>query len=700
MKKPVTFLLITVLCITVFSLFGYGFLSIATPFLAVGSFLMLSLCSYVDRENIIGSILLFVYFAVLYFVFIFLLRSGFRESGMVFLEWLLTRGDEAVSQTRYLIVLGLSCVTFFGITVYYFTLVRYRINILTLVSMMPCVLYVKVVAEVDDTYLVPVALLNVLAAVYHYRNENEPSDRQAAEIRPLMKNAVIFTLTVTFIGALIPRGDEAKYYDRFEDLFLMRGQKDVEGEADLSFLNDVSGDADGYRTQNPRRLFILKGDLPPYLKRHNFDYYDYESDHWYKEKDLEGFMSSLSYPESPQLEAQEGRLMEALLLADSLSPGLLSKYGLDSGAMAAEFEGINDDLCNLLIYPVDFKPEYYLGASRQVSLFGAKSPDRQYSIYYFTDRLMGLGTAEKRLAQIDLDTSEKLLKEAAQVLLENVGDSSYTAARRCLDYFYARTSEAIVYRDFMEEENKKIPDTVRDLALDIVKDCEYDWQKASALQTFFHAQDFVYDLDYDAPDDSVEYFLNVCRTGTCSDFAGAYVLMARACGLSVRYAEGFKAETSSRDEYYYIRETGSHAYPEVFVPLVGWCVFEPTVSAEEKPGFFERLGLDIHMDFGLIYTVVWAAAIIAAAGIVIKLFMPLISEVFFLLTQAFTPASRKALRRYRRTVKKLSQRSQEHPESLTPRELVCWYEKRWPKRKRRLASLKSLVEKLEKDLYR
>ena len=57
-----------------------------------------------------------------------------------------------------------------------------------------------------------------------------------------------------------------------------------------------------------------------------------------------------------------------------------------------------------------------------------------------------------------------------------------------------------------EKELNLIPDSVKELAYEITKDCEYDWEKAEALMMYF-SDGFKYQLGYVAEDDSVEYFL-------------------------------------------------------------------------------------------------------------------------------------------------------------------------------------------------
>ncbi len=715
-KKITTILLTIALCVTTLSVLGHGYISYTTPIFIAGCIFMFFMCEYVNAHELIGTFIVIFYLAAVGALMLYLMFTGFHESNVVFLEWMLTRADEVRSDVRYTICLSVGCITFFGFTVYYFTRVRYRMIFLTLVSIMPCILYAKVVAQVDDAYLCIIAFLCMLAGIFHIRegiSENTPF--------PVMPMALYFSLMILMLCAMIPRKEEAVYYDRFEDLFLMSGNKDIEAEADLSALNEFSGDADGYQSTNPRRLFILMGDRPPYLKRQNFDYYDFETDKWYKDERFTFMTSSQSFGSKQEDEAKCTRLIEALNTVEKTEPGFLEKYGLEAALDPDVTSRVKDDLHSLAIVPIRFSPQYFLGSSRQVGLLVSATSDKRYNLYYLSDGANAHGMTEGRLTDISMADAEKMLEEAIDILSEssvlykmnnpeglelsqiksdvNVGETIY--AQKCLSYFYNRQLEAKNYKEAIDESgnNDHISDSVRELAQKITEDCEYDYQKASALATYFHKGEFTYDLDYDPGDDSPEYFLFESKTGSCSDFASAFALMARSVGLNVRYTEGFKWEESTRERVYYIRETDSHAYPEVFIPLVGWCVYEPTISAQEKLGLFERLGIDIKIDFGLITYVTGLILIVAMAGIFIKLILPFLSDVVFGIYINFVPEDERSLKRYRRMMKKAAKRRGEGVLALTPDEYLTEYSDRYPKRKTRIKRLHKLVEEVKRTVY-
>ena len=116
------------------------------------------------------------------------------------------------------------------------------------------------------------------------------------------------------------------------------------------------------------------------------------------------------------------------------------------------------------------------------------------------------------------------------------------------------------------------------------------------------------------------------KTGTCSDFATAYTLMARSLGLTVRYTEGFSPDITSEENVFRIRASGSHAYPEVYIQNAGWMVFEPTVSSMYAIGAVNRSqsddGLDI--DTEILFNVLLVLCGVSGVAAVFILLIPFI----------------------------------------------------------------------------
>ena len=76
----------------------------------------------------------------------------------------------------------------------------------------------------------------------------------------------------------------------------------------------------------------------------------------------------------------------------------------------------------------------------------------------------------------------------------------------------------------------------------------------------------------------LDYFLLKGRSGYCSHYATAFVLLARSMGLPARYMQGYRIDIGKKGTYI-VTSDQAHAWPEVYFEGKGWITFEPT------PGF-------------------------------------------------------------------------------------------------------------------
>lgn len=74
--------------------------------------------------------------------------------------------------------------------------------------------------------------------------------------------------------------------------------------------------------------------------------------------------------------------------------------------------------------------------------------------------------------------------------------------------------------------------------------------------------------------DFAAHFLFQSKRGYCTYFATAMVVLARSVGLPARYIEGFLADGSASPQILTSRD--AHAWAEVYIPSVGWVVFDAT----------------------------------------------------------------------------------------------------------------------------
>ena len=211
---------------------------------------------------------------------------------------------------------------------------------------------------------------------------------------------------------------------------------------------------------------------------------------------------------------------------------------------------------------------------------------------------------------------------------------------------------------------------------------------------------FTYDLEYDAPDDSVEYFLFEGKTGTCSDFASAYVLLARAAGLTVRYVEGFvpaREVTATYEWQYVVRTKTSHAYPEVYIPNLGFVVYEPTVGVVGESERMQNTGVVSYITILAIRVfaiLAGVAFVIALILIISRIIAPAISEKRFLKKVAKAENGTAIILLYKRILEKHSAQYIKEAAINTPYEYAELFECIFG------ADISSLIYLVEKSAYR
>lgn len=140
-----------------------------------------------------------------------------------------------------------------------------------------------------------------------------------------------------------------------------------------------------------------------------------------------------------------------------------------------------------------------------------------------------------------------------------------------------------------------LTDRVRELVAEVTERAANDYERVKALSNYLRFDDsFTYSTVAAVPDDGedlVDFFLfspEANRTGYCEYYASALVMMVRSLGIPARVAVGFAPGDRQPDETYLVRESGAHAWAEVYFPGYGWEIFEATPSI--SPGFFRASG--------------------------------------------------------------------------------------------------------------
>ncbi|MCR5650713.1 MAG: hypothetical protein K6F86_05970 [Lachnospiraceae bacterium] len=652
---------------------------------------------FTDRHRLAGTLVMIAYIFLVFVLVRLLSIAGFQTTDVYFWQWVLTSGDEAGSNIFFIIALLLGSSMFFSVTVYYFDVVLYRISFLTLISLMPCILYAKVMADINNFYLILIAGGSILLHICRSRWEREYETRNEDRLSPglsLIKHVpvsvIFFILTVLLISALIPKKAEAKYYDRFEDAFL-GGDTTSEVSEDYSDLSDFSGNADNYDGTGNRRLYSLFGDTYTYAKVQNFDLYDFENNRWYYEKEeLENTVPASEW-RSRQGKLSVTALQKAIRAASLMEPDLIEKYGLTG---IVEAPNVDDGVRSLFVRSENFGAVYYLSAGRSIGVVPSGT-DSDYDVTRsgmflrrngkhpdsFTYRLEYYDQMKAVPAWLSLGASDFGDKEAAAMLneLALVLGKGGSSEKETVLAFLDEQIAAIDYDRMTAENTALIPKKIRTLSEEITQGIDSDYLKAYAITEYFRNGKVKYDLNYKALDKSPEYFLFESRTGSCSQFATAFTLLARAAGLTVRYTEGYLPEMTSRSGYYTISERDSHAYPEVFLSNTGWVVFEPTIGGNAAALFNDDHSLldlisKFSVDYGLAGMITVFLAFAVFVLVLIRLLIPLASEGLFRMRLSFSKPEKAVRMAYSGLQKRCAKKGTvPNAYALTPRELFGRY---------------------------
>lgn len=683
----VPYFLALLLSISVFTVFDIPVISYWTIWQMVVCAVIMAFCEYARKHKVIGTLMIVALVVVI-------LNTSFdimfRGGNFSYMRWFMSGGDTVETVPAYLLTLLMIFTIFFAMVVYYFTRILYRTSFLMLVSMIPLIIYVKVMKPVDMTQVVFITALNIAAFLINTRAAKDKDKRIIGYANGLVSSA-FYAACFLMVGLALPEA-ETKYYYIFEDTFL-GGNMTQEIPQEYSDMSEYSGNADGFSQMNNRKLYTVSTEdtgKTLYLKRQTFDLYDFENDRWYSDY----YYSGAEYPLEEWTQEQEENslvmFLEALSLAEKYEPGTLEKYGITGiDRIEGTLENYNAARKSLTVQATNYLSAAYItppGTYRitvlsndsraeentYVSRSGAFQISEGYlgsdieyeALYYDEETLRNMWIAAGG-ADCDIETSQAMLYDVEWILKMNDEDRYADVVSRYSDEAW----RAHMYSEDCKENTGLISEKVLELALDITEDCTYDWEKAEALQEYFKNNDFVYDLSYDAPDDSVEYFLFEGKTGTCSDFASAYVLMARAAGLTVRYAEGFVPKEEQMGEYV-VRSDCGHAYAEVYIPNVGYVVYEPTQPAIEVindtgfgiSAYFLYAGFRVLVVFGIV------SAIILSVLFVNRFVAPCVSEAHFEWNFIRAVPNKAVVLLYRRIQDKTAKKLVEDAKTCTPYE--------------------------------
>lgn len=602
------------------------------PVMAAFAAVLFALYDYMSSHKKVGALIYAAAGLGVLVLFRALLSADGDRRG--YIEWFLTGG---VNGERPLFLWGTEIVfTFFISSVaYYFTHVIYRISILTVICFIPLALYVKSSQNIPFVYYALPAALNIFMYIYNYRRELM-KNKSAAGKRAAAAAYIDFAAAAVLFALILPKPQTAPFYEKFEEF----SERFSFGGTDTQYVGRFtrySGNADDYLEMESRLLYVVSTNKLQYLKTQVYDIYDEDMGLWTTDggngyKNWERKRKLLNYD----------TLYEAYKAADS---GILDKLG-------ARTEFPSDTEYFAQIRAVDFPAAYTLSAERITGIsFLNNAAENSYRTdageffteknlldanaiyninYYSADHVRESGWLESGLCDVSFTEYRVYLNDALRKVKTNNG--LYNAVNE----FYLESDNAMGYYN---KGDSGITDEIQRIADEITAGLEYDYQKAAAIERYFADQGFLYDLAYRAPEgsDTPEYFLTVSKRGTCSDFATAFCLLARASGLAVRYDEGFVPSASENAGIYNVLTDNAHAFPEVFIPGAGWVIYEPTVGGANAGGGADDDNDDGGTDYLVTLITSIAVFISIAAVVIIIILLPQLEKLIFAARVRFSP---------------------------------------------------------------
>ncbi len=598
-----------------------------------------------------------------------------------FVRWFFSGAQAEDTRVSFMLALTPFMVFFLTSAFYYFTLIIYRSSMLALVSLIPFALAVKAVVQLPSAYAAVIASLNLIAVIIDGRKSIlGGSARQGGNPAVAYTD---FALAAVLLALIIPKPSETPYYEQFEtavNMFSFGGSGETVYRGEY---RNESGGADDLLKGESVLLYIISTPKPEYMKTQVFDIYSPETGRW-KSKD-DGVAGSKSWQERAGLLNYE-KLAAAIKSASENDEAISENY-----PFAEEIPDLAEIESYSIVYARNYSAQYVLAPMRSTevnlsNIVGIRWCARSDGGEVFTSLNMLPPNANYTIRYYAENIREELLESG----FCNVGFEEY--GEFLFDMYLASdvgSEECDAALEFLEEYNSakqyksdtvtEVSAEIQSLAEKITAGLEYDYEKARAIENYFLGGDFTYNLNFEPPEgmDTPEYFLFESKTGICSDFATAFTLLARAAGLTVRYAEGFvPVESEENPGTYYIYTENAHAYPEVYIPGAGWVIFEPTppnLSGNGGRGEETANG-------GIDYVTVFLTAIVFVCGfgmfILLIIVTPKFIECIFRIKAKHTNGGKGVIMLYNRHIKNAESRLGINMKAFTPEQAAAFTEEK------------------------
>ncbi len=525
------------------------------------------------------------------------IQTGQNKNSIDFFVWFLSPQALVTFSPSYIAATFIVINFFISSTIYYFSAVRYRISMTFLITLIPFAFYRKEGNGVPVFYAFLLLVLYVTLMI-HCRNMSSKLKQKLIINNGYRKSIIYFLM----LSSLITPKPETNFSTSIWLSNLIDSEKI--SQYMLSKLGIVSTTASSsivYTDIKDIHLYTFIADeLPVNIKSQTFSKYDFSKNLWsVSDCDVDG--SAISSTNIKLL--NPSMFYEAVACAADKSSEFAQKYNIEkirkelrdnySKSLSMTYRAVESKyyLAPTLTYDIRNDNINQVFRARNGMIYNIKSSGLVNNIMYYSQQSADDHDFRKVIENISISEYPEFLDQLNEILSE---DEKYH------DIIEAYIQDYNWAAEYLSSNNDNFPDSVKELAQKITEKYDSDYEKAIAIQNYFALNDFSYNLNYKKP---VDYdmctFLFESKTGICSDYATAMVILARCAGIPARYAEGVHLYSKDNTNIVKVTDSDLHAFPELFISGYGWMTFEPTQVSDAQTTFFTEYIITVFIIAGV-----------------------------------------------------------------------------------------------------
>lgn len=553
-----------------------------------------SFYSYISEKSLILRFISILgsFFAIGAMVMI-AIKTGNNKSSIDYFVWFLSPQALVDFSFAYISATFIIINFFIASTVYYFSAVRYRISMTFLITLIPFAVYRKEGAQVP-VFFALLLLVMYMALMIHCRQVNTKPRQKMIVEKGYKRSMAVFLSFTALLALALPKPDFGIDNSWVDTVF--ESDRITQYMLERLGIADTSSSSVAYTRPVNMRLFDFRADEHPVnLKSQTYSEYDYGKNLWETtESEINGVDISSTYAE--ELNPEE--FYRAVAAASNTDEEFSKKYSLGnlpdelnrsySRTVKMVYTRMTSRIfySPVLVYDVSGTRGTVL-RSPQGMIYSEKNSGTNYSVHYYSDSSIYEKNMLKIVKLLDNTMFGDFLDDMSAVFEKN-NIKDFDSVMKAYRYDYDTSMK------YLEESYGEMPEFLNEFVQNIVRKKTSDYDRAQAIEEYFRLNDYVYSLDYRKPKGyNMEYFLTEGKTGICSDYATAMVLLARAAGIPARYAEGIHLHDPDEEGIITVRDSDLHAFPELYISGFGWKSFEPTQlgSSESKSEFDYKMSV-------------------------------------------------------------------------------------------------------------